>query len=71
MEEGESAYWTRANGARHVRVPRAMPLASGTHLLDLPATHGAAFVNDKDHILGYRGQALGSKVVHKVAILDL
>ena len=46
-------------------------LAHGTHLLDLPAPHGAALVNDKDHVLGYRGQVLRGKVVHKVAILDL
>lgn len=42
-----------------------------THLLDFSAVHGATLINDEDHILGYRGQALGGKVVHKVAILDL
>ena len=46
-------------------------LAHGTYLLYFPAHHGAALVDDKDHILGYCGQAIRGKVVHKVAILNL
>ena len=43
-------------------------LHRGQYLVQFPTMHGAADINDEDHILRHHRKALGCEEVHKVAI---